>query len=321
MYTIAQTSMRTGLSVATIRAWERRYGVVRPERTPGGYRLYDDASIERLIRMRRLVEGEGWRPRQAADQILAGGWEPAPSDPDATADRSAMAGGPRADTTDALGGETRIGPAREAIDALLEATRDLDIPAMERVLDERFAVERFELAMERVVFPALRAIGEAWAAGTIGVAQEHAASETVRRRLARFFDAAGVVGPKPRLIVGAPPGTQHEIGAFAFAVGCRRAGLPVLYLGANVPLASWVETVRETAASIVVLAVVTEPDVSAASLVIEAIGRENNPPTCFVGGAFASEVPRQLGAIQLAQPIEDAVGAVLAILRPTAARG
>ncbi len=308
MYTIAQTSMRTGLPIATIRAWERRYGVVRPTRTPAGYRLYDDASIDRLIAMRQLVDDQGWRPRQAADRILAEGWVPAVTRPEETA--------PHRRDVDPPDAATLIVPSPAGIGALLEATHGLDVPALERVLDEQFAAERFELAMERVVFPALRAIGEAWAAGTIDVAKEHAASETVRRRLARFFDAAGAAVPRPQVIVGAPPDAQHELGAFAFAVGCRRAGLSVLYLGANVPIASWVATVRETAAPVVVLAVVTEPDVAAATAVIRAVAGERHAPTCLVGGAAAGEVSRQLGAIHLAQPIEDAVAAVRAILAP-----
>ncbi len=266
------------------------------------------ASIDRLIAMRQLVDDQGWRPRQAADRILAEGWAPAVTRPEETA--------PHPATIDPPDAATLIVPSPAGIGALLQATHGLDVSALERVLDEQFAAERFELAMERVVFPALRAIGEAWAAGTIDVAKEHAASETVRRRLARFFDAAAAAAPRPQVIVGAPPNAQHELGAFAFAVGCRRAGLSVLYLGANVPIASWVATVRETAAPVVVLAVVTEPDVAAATAVIQAVAGERHAPTCLVGGAAAGEVPRQLGAIHLAQPIEDAVAAVRAILAP-----
>lgn len=321
MYTISQTSMRTGLSIATIRAWERRYGVVQPARTPAGYRLYDDAAIDRLIAMRGLIDGQGWRPRQAADRIMTEGWVPAMTHQELTQPELTHQElthqeetPPHRATIDRPGSETVIVPSPEGIGALLEATHRLDIPAMERVLDEQFAAERFELAMERVVFPALRAIGEAWAAGTIDVAKEHAASETIRRRLARFFDAAGVAGSRPQVIVGAPPGTQHELGAFAFAVACRRAGLSVLYLGANVPLASWVSTVRETTAPVVVMAVVTHADVPTATSVINAVAKEPHAPTCLVGGASAGEVPKQPGTIHLAQPIEDSVAAVLAIL-------
>ncbi len=73
MYTIKQAAIRSGLTIPTIRAWERRYGVVLPERTASGYRLYDDDALDRLLAMRHLVEVEGVRPSQAADQVLAAG--------------------------------------------------------------------------------------------------------------------------------------------------------------------------------------------------------------------------------------------------------
>src|SRR3712207_450395 len=55
MYTIRQAAARTGVPVSLLRAWERRYAIGRPTRTPAGYRLYDDEAIERLRTMRRLV--------------------------------------------------------------------------------------------------------------------------------------------------------------------------------------------------------------------------------------------------------------------------
>ena len=77
-------------------------------------------------------------------------------------------------------------------EAFVAAAAHLDVPTMERLLDEAFAAERFETAVEHVVFPALRAVGDGWSEGSIDVAMEHAASETVRRRLARFYDAVGL---------------------------------------------------------------------------------------------------------------------------------
>ena len=73
MYTIKQAALRTGLAIPTIRAWERRYGIVQPTRTAGGYRIYDDEAIGRLAAMRRLVEVDGVRPSQAADEVRSRG--------------------------------------------------------------------------------------------------------------------------------------------------------------------------------------------------------------------------------------------------------
>jgi methanogenic corrinoid protein MtbC1 len=322
MYTIKGAAARTGLSVPVIRVWERRYGVVAPERTPAGYRLYDEASIARLIAMRHLVVNEGWQPSQAARRVLEPGFELPPSPSQATGDPVAAPPGQRA--VDGLGSTPSavasaavpgtVDRSASLVESFVSAARALDVPAMERALDESLAAQRFELAIEDVVAPALRAIGSAWARNEIDVGAEHAASETVRRRLARFFDAASRGDRAPRLVVGLVPGGHHEIGAFAFAVAARRAGLDVLYLGANVPIESWVRTVRETRAPLVVLGVVTEPDALAARGVLEALRAAQRPPICLVGGPLADAPFDAPGAIRLPAALDDAVAMVVELL-------
>src|SRR6187549_2942998 len=71
MYTIKEAAARTGLTVPVLRAWERRYGVIAPTRTPGGYRVYDEAALRRLRSMRRLID-DGWSASAAAAAIIAG---------------------------------------------------------------------------------------------------------------------------------------------------------------------------------------------------------------------------------------------------------
>ena len=71
MYTIKEASARSGVGTPLIRAWERRYGVLQPARTPSGYRLYDDAAIRVLVAMRTLTE-TGWTASEAARAIIAG---------------------------------------------------------------------------------------------------------------------------------------------------------------------------------------------------------------------------------------------------------
>lgn len=300
MYTIKQAAARTGLTIPTIRAWERRYGVVSPERTEAGYRLYDDAAIERLAAMRSLVEREGWRPSQAADRIRTPGIDLALLARQATA-------------TEGSSGDP-IDPSAPSSDrvahAFVAAAQRLDTDGMERVLDEAFAAQRFELAMDEVVFPGLRAVGRAWADGTLDVAAEHAASETVRRRLARYFDAARGPMMQTRLLVGMPPGGDHELGVFAFAVACRRAGQAVAYIGSNVPLESWMRIVRETAVLAIVLGAVTTEDAVAVNRVAAAIGMLEHPPVCFVGGPASAGASVASGAVQLPQSLDAAVAVV-----------
>jgi methanogenic corrinoid protein MtbC1 len=293
MYTISQAAARTGLSVPTIRAWERRYGIVRPSRTASGYRLYDDAAISLLIAMRQLVEREGFRPGQAADRIRAVG-----SATDTITQEPTPVSSPLPAADSALGGT--------AVDAFLDATGRLDIPAMERLLDEAFAAGTFESAVEHMVFPALRRIGDLWSDGTLDVAMEHAASETIRRRLVRFYDAAETRPSGPSVLVGLAPGAWHELGALAFAVAARRRGVEVVYLGANVPVDSWLAAAESSGATIAVVGAPEGSDPVAIGEVVEALGESAHRPTVALGGAMAPAIADRTGAIGLPERIDEA---------------
>ena len=134
---------------------------------------------------------------------------------------------------------------------------------------------------------------------TLDVGAEHGASETVRRRLARFFDAARGPMMQAQVLVGMPPAGQHELGAFAFAVACRRAGLSVAYLGSDVPLESWLRMARETAVPAIVLGAVTGDDAAGVNRVADAIGMLDRPPVCFVGGPASHDARIVSDAVRL----------------------
>ncbi|HET9435646.1 MAG TPA: MerR family transcriptional regulator [Candidatus Limnocylindrales bacterium] len=239
MYNIKQAAARTGLTVPVLRAWERRYGIVSPARTPSGYRVYDDEAIARVQAMRRLVDA-GWAPSTAAAAILAG---TAPAEPDP---EPAVAGVP-------------VEPSEN--DAFVEAAARLDSDGVEAILDEMFARGSFERIADDYLMPAVVALGDAWAHGRIDVAAEHLASHAVLRRLAAAYQAAGRPNFDPGgVIVGLPPGSRHELGALAFGVAARRAGLRVLYLGPDLPIDDWVATAERVGARAAVIGSVTAAD-------------------------------------------------------------
>jgi MerR family transcriptional regulator, light-induced transcriptional regulator len=309
MYTIKQAAARTGIPIPLLRAWQSRYGIVSPTRTAAGYRLYDDAALDRLRSMRALVD-EGWAPSTAARAILAG---EAPVIPAPAADGSAT-GVDRPAPDDGAAGR---------IDAFIAASIALDSVRLEHVLDEMFARGSFEQVATDEVLPALTAIGEAWAAGRLGVGGEHAASHAVLRRLAAAFQAAGrPSGSRGAVLVGLPSGSRHELGALAFAVAARRAGLPVLYLGPDLPAADWVATAADTHARAAVIGSLTEADAAAAADVGRALRAEDPAVLIGFGGRaadlaaarFAEGAPRAEPAIALSDILTEAVDAVAARL-------
>jgi len=267
MYTIKEAAARTGLTIPVLRAWERRYRVVAPTRTPGGYRVYDEAALSRLRAMRRLID-DGWTASAAAAAVVAGTVEVESAVP--------LAGGP------ARGGDDAV------VDRLVAGAATLDSTRIESALDDMFASGSFERVVEDHVLPALRGLGDAWAAGRLTVAGEHLASNAIQRRLAAAFQASGP-GPAavPPVLVGMPPGARHELGGLIFATAARRAGLPIVYLGADLPLDDWVAAVERTKARGVVIGAIMNADGAAARSV--AVGLRAVDPDLVIafGGAAA----------------------------------
>jgi DNA-binding transcriptional MerR regulator/methylmalonyl-CoA mutase cobalamin-binding subunit len=292
MYTIGEAAARSGVSVPLIRAWERRYGVVAPHRTPAGYRLYDDEAVDRLRAMQSLI-AVGWAARQAASQVAG----MATKDLAGIGALAAEAG---------QGGNATVAPAAALVHRFVDAARRVDLIGAEQVLDEAYAATSFELATDGVVLPALVAVGRAWSQGELDVAAEHAASSAVLRRLGAAFDAAGRAADAPVVLVGMPPGAQHEIGGLAVATAARRSGLDAIYLGPNVPVDAWLAAVGETGARAVVLGVVMASDANGAREVLMRLRGEHPGLVLTVGGGHADAVATK-GVIRLPEPIADAV--------------
>jgi len=303
MYNIKQAAGRAGVSVPVLRAWERRYGIVRPERSASGYRRFDDDSVARIRTMRGLVDA-GWSPSAAAAAILEGR---VPVEAAAQAPNP-LGPGPH---DDAAAGDPG---ARDLAERLVSAAAGLDAPAVDAVLDDLFSRGSFERVADGLLFPALQRLGEAWAAGVVTVAGEHLASNAVLRRLGLALDAAGAPSAGgARVIVGLPPGARHELGALAFAVAARRAGLPVAYLGPDLPVADWITAADGAAAAVV--GVVTGRERRAALEVARGLRQAHPDLVVAFGGAGAPEEP---GVLRLAASLPVSVAALAAAVEARA---
>ncbi len=290
MYTIKEASARTGVGTSLIRAWERRYGVVKPTRAASGYRLYDDATLQVLLAMRLLVES-GWTASEAARAIGAG---------EVALDE--IAGEPVVARIPA----TAVDAHRTHLIArFVEGAEAASNAGTEAALDEMFASGSFEGVIDDLVLPAAAALGDAWASGRLSVAAEHAASAAVARRLGAAYQAAGVSG-RTTVVVGLPPGSRHELGALAFAVALRRRGVGVLYLGQDVTVEGWVDAATRTRAKAAVVGVVTDGDVAAATAVADALRALNVPVIALGGAAVTADTASRLGVVALPQRVVDA---------------
>ena len=226
---IGELSRRTGLSVDVIRAWERRYDLLHPDRTAGGFRLYSQDDISRLRLMRHYLS-KGIPTAQAAGlvhkvQTAAGDQHP---------------GLPAGDVRKALA------VLRDSLDAFDDA------PAA-RMLDRLVGVFTPGAVLRDVVLPYLREVGDRWARGETTVAREHFASGFLEGWMLNLARGWGRTGGR-RAVLACVPGERHTLGLVAFGLALRDLEWGVTYLGADAPLPAVEEAARAVAADAVVLA-------------------------------------------------------------------
>ncbi|WP_203336751.1 MerR family transcriptional regulator [Nocardioides limicola] len=291
MYTIKRAAEQVGISPATLRAWERRYAVVTPQRSDGGYRLYGDDDVRVLEAMARLV-AEGWSPSQAARE--------------AREQASAQSVGL---TDDAVG----VDRSPAVSETVIEAAATLDAALLGAALDEMFTRGSFEAVVDTRLLPTLTALGEAWETGRVSVAGEHLVAHAVMRRLGTAYEAAASVGSGARVLLGLAPGGRHELGLFAFAVALRRRGVSTHYLGADLPVADWVHAVRDREVAAVVLAVPCPTDVEATAAVVGAVRAQRPDLLTAVGGSEQDQAPE--GVLRLGHGIGAAAVTVAEAIR------
>jgi MerR family transcriptional regulator, light-induced transcriptional regulator len=305
MYNIKEAASRAGLTVPLLRAWERRYGVVKPQRSPTGYRLYSPDEIARVRAMQNMV-GSGWSPSAAA------GWLAGKTDAEIGAANPVDSPTTATETT-----ATAVAPGPSWIERFIESAAAMDAAGMEDLLDEVAAIGSFELVAEGYLLPVLVAVGSAWESGAIDVAAEHSASNAILRRLAAAFAAAGrdlhAVSP---VLVGLPPGSRHELGALAFSVAARRAGLPVLYMGADLPVEDWVGAASRTKAAAAVIGVISEGDRHAASSVVAALRDAGLDVVVALGGRAAHGLDTHADVVRLPEGLSAATTALRDALAP-----
>jgi DNA-binding transcriptional MerR regulator len=228
---IGELSRRSGVSPELLRAWERRYGLLRPERSEGGLRLYSSGDLERVRAMQRHMT-EGLAAREAAALAGREAAEPAPPRTGVTAFVPEQA---RADLGDAL----------EAFDE----------PRAQGVFDELLSTMSLDALVADVVMPYLHDLGERWERGELSVAQEHFASHVLRGRLLGLARGWGR-GAGPRALLACPEGERHDLGLIAFGLALRQRGWRIDYLGPDTPVESLKEAVGRTDPAVIVLSAV-----------------------------------------------------------------
>jgi MerR family transcriptional regulator, light-induced transcriptional regulator len=218
---IGELSRRVGVTPEVLRAWERRYGILSPDRTEGGFRLYSEDDERRIRRMLQHLE-QGLSAAEAARLTRA--------DPPARLDPAAGTGERSGALTAAALGEQ----LRRALDGF-------DDVGAHSVLDRLLGSYPLESALREAVLPYLHELGERWSRAEASVAQEHFASALLRGRLLALARGWGR-GRGPHALLACVPGDQHDLGLICFGLALRAHGWRITYLGADTPLLTLMET-------------------------------------------------------------------------------
>ena len=267
---------RTGLTADVLRAWERRYGAVRPWRSPAGQRLYSDHDVARLLLLRRAtLDGHSIGAIAGLDDpALEALLESSPA---------TVANAPDTEL-DAL--------VRDA----MQATEKLDASALEATLRRAVMALGATPFVDDFAPRFLVDVGERWHTGTIGVAHEHLASSLVRRALDRVIEAFAVSSRAPRLVVATPAGEQHELGAMLVAAAAAQEGWRVIYLGANLPSAEITSAARQVHARAVALSLIAARGHDVVTEIRATARALPEGTSLLIGGRTAEEVERDARA-------------------------
>lgn len=230
---IGELSRASGVSPDVLRAWERRYRVIRPRRTEGGFRLYSGTDLERVRAMHALVE-DGVPASEAARRVLATGPGPA--------DSAVVAAGEGA-------GPNPLGALRKELRTVLRA---FDDAGAQRTIDRLLAGYDVETVVTEVLLPELKVLGDDWENGIATVGQEHFAVQLLRARLlalGRAWDR----GLGPRVVLACPPGDFHDVSLAMFGLVAHQRGWRVTFLGADTPIDTLLATAETMGADSIVL--------------------------------------------------------------------
>jgi DNA-binding transcriptional MerR regulator/methylmalonyl-CoA mutase cobalamin-binding subunit len=236
---------RTGLTADVLRAWERRYGVVAPERSEGGQRLYSDEEIERLSLLRRAT-GAGRNISQIASLSLPE-LEALVAEDESVLAREKVVPGSSAQ-------------AEYYFEAALQAIQRLDGAELEALLRRAAMQLSSETTIDEVLIPLLHELGESWHRGEITPAHEHLGTAAIRRVLSWISGSAIVSHYAPTALIATPANQRHELGAKVAATTASTEGWRVAYLGCDLPADAIASAAVQSGAALVVLSMIFPVD-------------------------------------------------------------
>ena len=259
LYPISTVSEITGVNAVTLRAWERRYGLIQPERTPKGHRMYSQTDVEKIQHILEQL-GQGIAISRVADSLIT----PEPSK------------GAEADTWQQY-------QAR-----MIEAISRFDENVLDAIYNEAMSLYPVDIITRQLLTPLLIHLGERWKSSEGSVAEEHFFSVFMRNKLGARFHHRNMRNTGPCLIAACLPGEHHEFGLLLFALAAHARGYRLILLGADMPLADLPHVMQRTESDAFVLSGSILADVDTFRNELEQLAHTSNIPV-FIGGRVVED--------------------------------
>ena len=225
-FPIRTVSEMTGVNAVTLRAWERRYGLIRPSRTPKGHRVYTRQDVN-LIQDILLRLSQGMSISQITREILEN-----------SAEEDVV-------NTDAW---------QQYAQRMIRAIASFDEHALDAVYNDAMSLYPVDIVTSKLIMPLLEELGDRWENQSGSVAEEHFFSVYLRNKLGARFHHQNLKNSGPKLIVAGLPGEHHEFGILLFALMAHSRGFQIILLGADLPTDELKNVVDKTDCQAIVLA-------------------------------------------------------------------
>lgn len=279
-YSIQLASKISGVGVHTIRAWEKRYQAVTPERNSSGRREYSDKDIERLTLLSELctlghsIGKIAGLPTPELKVLLE------------KLGRQAESLEVRRQDYDAVKNPINV---EESLNNLLLALKNYKLDIISHEINKlKLTLSPRQLALE-IISPLLKEVGESVYKGTFSISQEHALSAILKFHMGHMlFRGSSVKSTKPqRVIICTPEGDYHEFGILQAALLCSHYNLPFFYLGPNLPVESLLDAYRSLEANMILIGSTVIPEYKSSEFVngfLETVAKSVGNGQLIVGG-------------------------------------
>ena len=242
-YPIKVVSQQTGLSQFVIRAWEKRYNAVQPDRTNSNRRLYSRNDIDKLILLNNAIKsghhigGIAHLSINSLKELIS---------------EEEKTSGVLLQNEFSIKKESDI----QYINSAVTAIKNFDSKLLESILMRASVNLPQPLLISEVVTPLIKKIGDMWKIGELRIAHEHLASSVLKNFLNNIVDTYNTPDAAPSVVITTPVGQNHEMGALIVSVVAASAGWKVTYLGSNLPAEEIAAAVEQTNARLLALSIV-----------------------------------------------------------------